>query len=242
MARLLQVGLALYFLSFLLGKGWHVLFYFFGLAKAPQRHFKDVAIRTLYGTISTYWPVKRKTVYLGGDEEEEVDEPAGDEDSIDDPVDPDDGGDAEMDLALSLGVALAAPVVHPCPDSQVPPDTQHYSPVYSPSPLKDMHDDQMMDEGVAPIEPKELFAEPAETELDTQPVESEPVDSLPESPEITPTEIETTPKVPVVEIEDSPAKVPTPVAVSKDPMPSLKSYTPEDLSVLQARIAQLKPL
>ena len=147
-----------------------------------------------------------------------------------------------MDLALNLGIALAAPEVHPCPDSQVPPETQYYSPVYSPSPLKNAGDDEKVEGGLASVQPRELFPEHAETQLDTQPVESEPVDSLPGSPEISPTEIETTPKFEVVEIEESPAKVPATVMVPEDPMPSFKSYTPEDLSMLQAKIAELKPL
>eukprot|EP00435_Cladocopium_sp_Y103_P059870 s1200_g21.t1 len=182
---------------------------------------RDAAIRALYNIISLYWPVKKKTEYLGGDEEVEVEEPAGEDDSIDDPVDHEDGGDAEIDLAVDLGVALAAPEVQPCPESQVPPETLYYSPQYSPSPPKDQDDEVEGDS--ASIQPRKLFGEHVETQLDSQPSEPEPVNSMvPGSPEISPTEIETTPKHDVVEIEDSPAKAPATVTVSKDPMPSSK--------------------
>lgn len=176
---------------------------------------KDPAIRALYDIISKYWSVKKKQVYAGGDEEveEEGSGELDDSQEIDEQCQDDLYG--HPDLAASLGVTVMAEEVQPCPESQVPADS--FSPEVFGSPTEDP---KLLEEF------GQNFCNPEE-------------DGQPASPEITPTELEDTPKEgEVIEIADSPIRT----VVKGDRLPNRNEYTEEDLRHLQGRIAEIKPL
>lgn len=191
-------------------------------------------VKMLYDIIWKYWvPTKKngksqESLGLGGEEEhgeaveskkdqgghgdkEEEEEVEGVDDQGEPPCLTDDY--VESCLAEILGVPPVAPVVEAVPDSQIWPDS---------------FTEEFQESQGQPV--TEFVELPKRPPMEFQ----EEVVDVPSSPSITPTEIEVTPEPPKV----SPA-IPVTTTV-RDPMPSAKTYTPEDMAVLREKINMIK--
>ena len=113
-----------------------------------------------------------------------------------------------------MGVPPVAPVVEAVPDSQILPDslTEEFQ--------------ESQGQPVTEFVPLPKRDPPMKFE--------DEVENVPSSPSITPTEIEVTPE---------PSQVPPAIPVTttvKDPMPSAKTYTPEEMAALREKINMIK--
>jgi hypothetical protein len=196
----------------------------------PLKRFEDPMIKSLYDIIWKYWvPTKKKAKSeeslegeepapanvksKGGQEEDgEMEELEAASDQGEPPCLNDDY--VESCLAESLGVPPLAPVVEAVPDSQILPGSF----------VEELQDSQ--------VQPVIEFVALPKRDPPIK-VQEEAVD-VPSSPSITPTEIEMTPEPPQV-----PPAIPVTTTV-KDPLPSAKTYTPEDMAVLRDKINMIK--
>ena len=201
-----------------------------------SKRFEDPVVKMLYDIIWQHWtPTKKKSKSQesfplefegdvhgeavkskkdqGGDgDKEEEEEVEGVDDQGEPPCLTDDY--VENCLAESLGVPPVAPVVEAVPDSQILPDslTEEFQ--------------ESQGQPVTEFVPLPKRDPPMKFE--------DEVENVPSSPSITPTEIEVTPE---------PSQVPPAIPVTttvKDPMPSAKTYTPEEMAALREKINMIK--